>query len=48
MIDDNTKKVGIHYQLPLPLKIHGKFSNNRYLAEKRLQYLKRGLIKNPK
>ena len=48
MIDENTKKVGIHYQLPLPLKSHGKFSNNRYLAEKRLQYLKGGFIKNPK
>ena len=48
MIDENTKKVGKHYQLPLPLKNHKKFPNNRYLAEKRLQYLKGRFIKNPK
>ena len=28
-MDRNTKKVGKHYQLPLPLKNHTKFSNNR-------------------
>ena len=48
MTDENTKKVGKHYQLPIPLKNHKKFPNNRYLAEKRLQYLKGRFIKNPK
>ena len=48
MMDENTKKVGKHYQLPLPLKNHNKFPNNRCLAEKRLQYLKGRFIKNPK
>ena len=48
MMGENTKKVGKHYQLPLPLKNHKKFLNNRYLAEKRLQYLKGRFIKNPK
>ena len=33
MMDENSKKVGKHYQLPLPLK-NQKFPNNRYLAEK--------------
>ena len=46
MMDENTKKVGKHYQLLL--KDHKKFSSNRYLAEKRVQYLKGRLIKNPK
>ena len=40
MMDKNTKKMGRHYQLSLPLKNYGKFPNNRNLAEKRLQYLK--------
>ena len=48
IIDENTTKVGSHYQLPLPLKNHGKFPNNRYLAEKRIHYLKGKFIKNPK
>ena len=48
MMDENTKKVGKHYQLPLLLKDHNKFPNNRYLAEKRLQRLKGRFIKNPK
>ena len=48
MMDENTKKVGKHYQLPLPLKNHKTFPNNRYLAEKKLQYLKGRFIKNPK
>ena len=47
MMDENTKKVGKHYQLPLPLKNHKKSPNNRYLAEKRRQYLKGRFIKNP-
>ena len=48
MMDDNTKIVGKNYQLPLPMKNHKKFPNNRCLAEKRLQYLKGRFIKNPK
>ena len=48
MMDENTEKVGKHYQLPLPLKNHKTFPNNRYLAEKKLQYLKGRFIKNPK
>ena len=48
MMDENTKKLGKHYQLPLPLKNHKKFSNNRYLAEKRPQHLKRRFMKKPK
>ena len=47
MMDESTKKVDRCYQLPLPLKNHGKFPNNRYLAEKILQYLKGRFIKNP-
>ena len=46
MIDETTKKVSRHYQLPLPLEKHNKFPNNRYLAEERLQYLKERFIKN--
>ena len=30
-MDEDTKKVGKHYQLPLPLKNHKKFPNNRYI-----------------
>ena len=48
MMDENTKKLDRHYQLALPLKNCKKFPNNRYLAEKRLQYLKVRFIKNPK
>ena len=48
MMDENTKKVGKHYQLPLPLKNHKKFPNNRYLAEKRVQCLKGRFTKSPK
>ena len=48
MMDEKTKKVGKHYQLPLPMKNHKKFPNNRYLAEKRLQYLKGRFIRNLK
>ena len=44
MMDENSKKVGKHYQLPLPLKNH-KFPNNRYLAEKTV-ILKGRFIKN--
>ena len=47
MMDEKTKNMGKHYQLPLPLNNHMKFPNNRYLAEKRLQFLK-GRFKNPK
>ena len=48
MMDENTKKVGKHYQVLLPLKDLKKFQNNRYLGKKRLQYLKGRFIKNPK
>ena len=48
MMDENTKKMGKQYQLPLPLKNHKNFPNNRHLAEKRLQYLKERFIKNLK
>ena len=48
IMDENKKKVGKHYQLPLPMKSHKKFSNKRYLAEKRLQYMKGWFIKEPK
>ena len=48
MMDEKTKKVGKHYQLPLPMKNHKKFPNNRYLAEKRLQYLKGRFFRNLK
>ena len=48
MMDENTKKVGKHYQLPLPLKNHKKNPNNKYLTEKRLQCLKGRFIKNAK
>ena len=47
MINENKKKVRKHYQLPLPLKNHKKFPNNRFLAEKRLRDLKGRFIKNP-
>ena len=32
MMDENINKVGRHYQLPLPLKNHGKFPNNSNVA----------------
>ena len=48
MMDKNTKKMGRHYQLPLPLKNHGKFPNNRNLAEKKTTVLKGKIHHEPK
>ena len=48
MMDEKTKKVSKHYQLPFPMKNNKKFPNNRYVAEKRLQYLKGRFIRNLK
>ena len=49
MINENSRKVGKHYELPLPLKNRAttKLLNNRYLAEKRLLSLKKIFLKDP-
>ena len=48
MMNKNPRKVGKHYELPLPLKNPAitKLSNNRYLAEKRLLNLTKIFLKN--
>ena len=49
MINENSRKVGKHYEPPLPLKNPAttKLSNSRYLAEKRLLSLKKRFLKDP-
>ena len=47
ILDAQTMKVGNHYQIPLPLKNPDvKLPNNRKVAERRLVYLKKQLIKD--
>ena len=47
ILDTETVKVGNHYQTPLPLKNPDvRLPNNRKLAEKRLLYLKKRLLKD--
>ena len=48
-MDENSSKVGNHYQLPLSLKNESMiFPDNRHLAEKRLHCLKKRFLRNPK
>ena len=47
ILDAETMKVGNHYQILLPLKDPDvKLPNNRKVAERRLLYLKKQLIKD--
>ena len=48
MMNENSRKVGEHYELPLPLKNRAttKHPNNRYLAGKRLLSLKKRFLKD--
>ena len=47
IVDTQTMKVGNHYQTPLPLKNPDvKLPNNRKVAERRLLYLKKQLMKD--
>ena len=48
MVNKNSRKIGKHYELPLPLKNPAitKLPNNRYLAEERLLSLKKIFLKN--
>ena len=47
ILDAQTMKVGNHYQILLPLKDPDvKLPNNRNVAERRLLYLKKQLIKD--
>ena len=47
ILDAQTMKVGNHYQTPLPLKnSYVKLPNNRKVAERRLLYLKKRLMKD--
>ena len=47
ILDVQTMKVGNHYQTPLPLKNPDvKLPNNRKVAERRLLYLKKRLMKD--
>ena len=47
ILDVQTMKVGNHYQTPLPLKNPDvKLPNNRKVAERRLLYLKKLLMKD--
>ena len=49
LMDDQTVKVGNHYQTPLPLRNPVmKMPNNRKMAEKRAQYLKKRFQKDSK
>ena len=49
LMDDQTVKVGNHYQTPLPLRNPVmKMPNNRKMAEKRAQYLKKRFGKDSK
>ena len=49
LMDDQTVKVGNHYQTPLPLRNPVmKMPNNRKMAEKRAQYLKKRFEKDSK
>ena len=48
MANGNSRKVGKHYELPLPLKnLATKLSNNSYMAEKRLLSQKKRFLKDP-
>ena len=48
MMDENSTKVGNHYQLPLALKNESIiFPDNQHLAEKRLHYSKKRFLRNP-
>ena len=49
MMNENSRKVGKHYELPLPLKNPAvtKIPNNSYLAETRLLSLKKRFFKDP-
>ena len=49
VMNKNFRKVGKHYEPPLPLKNPAttKLANNRYLAEKRLLSLKKTFLKDP-
>ena len=48
-MNENSTKVVNHYQLSLPLKNESIiFPDNRHLAEKRLHYLKKRFLRNPK
>ena len=47
LMDENARKIGKNYQLPLPFRDKTKiFPNNRKVAEKRLGYLQRRFMKN--
>ena len=48
MINENSRKIAKHYELPLPLRNPAtKLPNNRYLPEKRLLSLKKRFLKHP-
>ena len=49
MMNENSRKVGKPYELPLPLEnpATAKLPNNRYLAEKKLLSLKKRFPKDP-
>ena len=49
MMNENSRKFGKHYELPLPLENPAttKVPNNSYLAEKRLLSLKKRFLKDP-
>ena len=48
-MDNQTVKVGNHYQTPLPLRNPVmKLPNNRKMVERRVQYLKKRFEKDPK
>ena len=47
LMDEKSRKVGEHFEIPLPLKNRSvKLLNNRSMAEKRLHCLKSRFIKN--
>ena len=48
LMDEKSRKVGEHFEIPLPLKNRlVKLPNNRNMAEKRLHCLKSRFIRNP-
>ena len=49
LLDEETKFIDGHYQVPLPFKeVNTKLPNNRGQAIKRIEHIKKRLLKNPK
>ena len=47
-MNENSTRVGNHYQLPMLSKNESIFPDNRHLAQTRLRYLKKTFLRNSK